>query len=180
MLKRLLAAALLLCFLSASCVAAEIDTLVEEGTARFGADALMDEVPESARKLGDELGLEGLSLGEIVRMSPAEIYHAVKISAISAMENVRGSLFAIIGTVLLCAALGCIGSGEGETAVVFETVAVLAVTAALSAPVLRCVEDAADSIVDASMFLLSYVPVYSTVITAGGQPMSAAGYSLSV
>ncbi|MEG1849601.1 MAG: hypothetical protein RR197_03500, partial [Oscillospiraceae bacterium] len=41
-------------------------------------------------------------------------------------------------------------------------------------------EDAADSIVDASMFLLSYVPVYSTVITAGGQPMSAAGYSLSV
>ncbi len=96
-----------------------------------------------------------------------------------ALSEVKSGLFGIFATVILCAALGCLAP-KGAVAEVFETVAALAVISALCGPVTQCIKDAARVITDSALFLMSYVPVYAMIITAGGQPVSAAGYQFSV
>lgn len=178
-MKRLVLALMLCLLLPIPCSAAS-DGLLEEGLSRFGTEALEREVPEQARRLAEQAGLGGLTFGDMLRLTPGEFYAALKISLGRAVGEARASLFSIIGAVLLCAALSCLDQKGSAASPVFETVAVLTVTASLSAPVVDCVREASSSIVDASLFMLSYVPLYSTVITASGQPVSAAGYSLSV
>lgn len=179
MKKSMAMALLLFLLLAVQCHASSVNPLVEEGLEQFGADRLVEQLPQSATEFTEQAGWDKLNFGSILSMTPGEFFLVLKQGIAIQLTQAKSSLFAIIGAVLLCAALGCLGM-EAGAAPVFEVAAVLSVTAVLSRPVIACVQEASSTIGEASRFLLSYVPIYTTVITAGGMPLSAASYHVLV
>lgn len=154
------------------------NAVLQEGLGLFGADLLEDETPGAAEDFAERSGAGELTLASIFTLSPKDLFHAVLKEAKNALQNAKGGLFAIFGTVLLCGLLDCLTLGDKQSPVgsVFETASVLAITASITSPVVSCIEGVSATIVDCSMFLLSYVPVMGSILTAGGMPMTAASY----
>ncbi len=59
----------------------------------------------------------------------------------------------------------------------FGTVAVLTVAAAVADPIIGCITQAAQAVRDCSLFLISFIPAFAGVLTAGGQPVTATTYN---
>lgn len=158
---------------------ADPNGMLEEGLGLFGADRLEAETPDAADEFAGRSGLGTLSLSSIFTLSPKDLFRAVFDEADRALRDAAGGLLAIFGTVLLCGLLDCLTLGDKQSPVgsVFETASVLAITASVTGPVIGCIQEVSSTIMDCSLFLLSYVPVMGSIVTAGGMPMTAASYS---
>ena len=152
--------------------------LFSKGLEQFDTDKIIRAVPPQAEELSQYI-LKDLTFSEMLKLSPSQLYSAVKASVTLAIGDASRALLSIVSAVLLCAFLSSITQKQ-QMSSVFSVVAVLCITASLAVPLTDCVRDVARSVFEASYFMLSYVPVFSTIITAGGQPASAAAYAMTV
>ena len=86
----------------------------------------------------------------------------------------------LIGMVVLCAVLGALrqngtASGMDEP---FSVVAAASALVLLGEPVFGCVERTVQSLRECSLFVMSFAPVLSGILIAGGSPASAGAYNL--
>ena len=86
----------------------------------------------------------------------------------------------LIGMVVLCAVLGALRQ-NGTTSGMDEPFSVVAAASALvllGEPVFGCVERTVQSLRECSLFVMSFAPVLSGILIAGGSPASAGAYNL--
>ena len=143
-------------------------------------DELYEMIPHQASELlKNNTNIFDLSFKEVASLTPKEFLIILKSTVMEQIEAAIKPLALIISTVLLTAMLGTLG-GKREGAEIFNTVSMLAVTLSISNPVIACIKETSIVIKEASQFLMAYIPVYTTVIIAGGSPATAAGYNMSV
>jgi len=159
---------------------AGLEEEVEEQLDALGRDELMGRVPEEARELLDEAGLYEMSPQNLLQMTPGDFFSALWRMALDALSKPARTLAAMLGIILLCALLQSLGAAAWENALsgVFQTVSVLCILTAVAAPVLSCIIRTTNTIRDASVFMLSFIPVFSASMVSAGQAVTGATYNL--
>jgi len=146
---------------------------------QFGADELIESVPEQATDLAEEMGLGELSVGEILSLSPSQFWRLLKRQFFIAAKELKRELFSVLAAVLLASVVSAASQQERLTAV-FKLICVLIVTSLLCRPVISQMSDCCEAIRGVSLFMLSYIPVFAAASAASGAVMSAAAYQLPV
>ena len=141
------------------------------------AGDLEGDIPEAAEDLLGKNGMDGFDTGAISSFNFMDILtSAFDFSAGYFTAPFR--LFTIlIGIFLLIALLNAIHPPESGMLTVQNIIGISALMVVLSSPVIECVNRAVTAITDCSQFILSFIPVFTSVVAAAGKPISSMAYS---
>ena len=144
----------------------DTDRLYQEQLEASGAEALFDSLPDGTRELLDKLGISGLDADSLTALQPGTALSELLAMAGSQSGGVLGSCGLLLGIILLCALMDSLKQTVREPAVsdVFGVICSLAACAAEST----------------SVFMISFVPVYSGILLTSGQALTAASYNTVV
>ncbi|RGB66482.1 stage III sporulation protein AE [Provencibacterium massiliense] len=186
-MKRLffLAAALLLIWglplpVRAAPLSDEVQGQLEQQLQSLGAQELANELPGEARDILEELDLGEIDLGALLSLSPGDFVRVVKAQVKNTVQKPLATLGMIAGVVVLCALVDTLKSGlsKGTLSPVFSTVSVLCVITVIAKPIGGCIVGAAEAIRGCANFMLSFIPVFCSIVTVGGAPVTATSYNL--
>lgn len=151
------------------------DSVLQEQAQKSGAGALSNQVPESAKKSLNQLGIRSGNASSFTKFTPANLFRMAAGSAASAAKAPLRAVACVFGILLCCALLGTLKSTFGEQSLqgVFDLVAALCIATVILIPVSQCVSTAAQTIRDSSGFMVSFLPVFSSLAVASGHPASA-------
>jgi len=153
---------------------------IDEQLDALGKKELMQQVPEDARELMEETGQYDLSVENLLNLSPRGFFGALWTMFLQQLKKPLVILSSVLGVIVLCSLLGGLQTTDGENTLspVFSTVSVLCILTAISAPILDCIVDTAKAIQQASIFMLSFIPMFAAALTASGQPITGATYNV--
>lgn len=146
----------------------------------LGKDELEAQVPEQAQGLMRSTDTLELSPAKLLQLSPGQFFMAIWKLTLNELSKPVRTIAAVTGIMLLCALIGGLKNAAGENSLsqIFTTVSVLCVLTSVIKPILDCVIDTSTAIQDASLFMLSYIPMFSAALTASGSPITGATYNL--
>ncbi len=144
-----------------------------------GAQELWEEMPQDAQHFFGQAGITELDYTSLLSLTPEEF---LKIVADLAGEKIRQPLavcFSVLGIILLCALLEGMKTAmwEGTLSTVFSTVAITCTVGAMVSPVIGCITATAQALAECSDFIVGFIPVFTSVVIAGGQPVTAGTYT---
>ncbi len=146
------------------------------------ADRLWQSLPDATKRSLQELGLDEISPQNITELQPGSVFEEVWQSMLTALRSPFATLTAVTGVVILSAFLEGVGStatGMGSSlSQVFSVVSSVTICAAIALPVIDCITSTAEAITNVANFMLSFLPIFTGVITAGGQPITASTYHI--
>ena len=144
------------------------------------ADELIENAPEHVKVSLYDLGLDTISFQKILSLSPKEFipYFIDQVQAVIARPVKL--LAIVVGIIVLCALMNALKQSMAKDKLkeVFQVVSILCICAAVITPVIDCISKTGKTIFDCSNFLISFVPVLSGVMTAGGQIVTATSYQV--
>lgn len=162
----------------------QIDTqqLFEEQAQLTGTDEITDSVPTKTRQLMNELGIDSLDFNTLLSLAPGDIVKIIFSVVTDFFMTPFKSMLLLIGIIILCALLDAFRQSidENGNTELFTTVCVLCACAAVMYPISECIKNAVAAVKSSADFMISFVPVFSTVLTASGRPVSAAAYNMLV
>lgn len=146
----------------------------------LGREEIESQVPEQAKKLMRESDTLELSPTKLLQLSPKDFFAAVWDMAANELAEPIRTLSAVVGVMVLCALLGGLKTAAGENSLsrIFSTISVLCVLASIIKPIFDCVIDTSQTIKDAALFMLSYIPIFGAALTASGSPITGATYNM--
>lgn len=139
-------------------------------------------VNEDAQAVLDEQNLSFSDPQGILSFSPSGI-------ASSLLERVKAELTAplrlggvLIAVTILAAMTGGIGDGLQDRSLsrMFEMICVLVCVTQITSPMASCFLAAGNGLQEGGTFMLAFVPVFTTVVAAGGGPVTASAYHMVV
>ena len=144
-----------------------------------GADELWQALPGDAETLLDRSGVTGIDVGQLLSLEPGEFFRTVGALVLERVRQPLAVFAAVLGTVLLCALLEALRTSlwEGALATVFGAVSVVCVSAAVAGPVSGCIVQTAAAIRDCANFMAAFIPVFASIVTVGGQAVTATTYT---
>ena len=152
----------------------------EEQLEASGADELIENAPEQVKESLYDLGLDTISFQKILSLSPKEFipYFIDQVQAVIARPVKL--LAIVVGIIVLCALMNALKQSMAKDKLkeVFQVVSILCICAAVITPVIDCISKTGKTIFDCSNFLISFVPVLSGLMTAGGQIVTATSYQV--
>lgn len=160
----------------------DADELFQQQYEASGAEALFDELPEETRQLLDRLGIRSADMEGLNALQPDGVWNGL----LQLFSEQTGSVIKtggmVLGIVLLCALAEGMKQTVKEPALaeVFGVIGSLAACGAVMLPVANCIVGVCRAAESASVFMLSYVPVYAGVLAATGQVTLAASYNTVV
>ncbi len=144
-------------------------------------DRLRSQIPDQAQNMLEQNGLDEIGTEGIASLTPAKLFAMAKNYIGGQVRRPLASLSTIAAIVILAAFLDGMKNAATDQSTlgpVFSLTSSLAVCAAIAGPVIGCITDTASAIRDSANFMLSFVPVFSGVLTAGGQPLTATTYNI--
>lgn len=144
-----------------------------------GAGELYDKTPEDAKQILSGMGLDSLDYRVLLTLSPTDFFAALWELLLAQLRRPLVILASIMGVAVLCTMVDGLNVSIGQRSLdtVFNAVAVLCVCTAVINPILDCVRSAAAAIQSCADFILSFVPVFVSLVAVGGQPVSATTYN---
>lgn len=136
-------------------------------------------LPDETRERMEEARV-GDILGAAENLTPQGLLRSLRQWVKEEITQPARMLATLVGVILLCALLDAFGSSllHGGTAAVFGVVVSVFVSAVVIDPVIACVQSASEVIVSFSYFLTTFIPIFAGVMTASGQPLTAAAYNI--
>lgn len=146
----------------------QLETAEESGM----NSALSEETKDSLEKIGlDELSPEAFS-----SVGFADIAGIILENIKNKIKEPFHSLFYVVAASVLCGVIGSFSENFSGAGKVTDAVAALSSSAIMLVPVKNVILSSSAVIKDCSDFMLGFIPVYSSVITASGAVSSAAGF----
>lgn len=141
-----------------------------------GADTLVDELPQEAKKQLKAIGITSPDWQELNSLSFSEIFnsilHQIQVQSITPLNCV----IKIIGVILLVALINSVKTTIGSSSLtsVLDCVSVLSVSIILIEPISHTINYSATVIKLSADFMLVFTPVMVTVMLSVGQSMQGA------
>ncbi len=144
-----------------------------------GADELPDSLPDEAKNLLEEAGIDGFSPFHFLKSPRKAIQMAGNLLKQQAKKPFQ-VLGGILGALLLCALLDCTREtfAGGELRPVFGAAVTLFLAASAVLPAMDCIKSCVETVQGCSRFMVTFVPVYASVVTACGLPATGSVYYL--
>lgn len=154
---------------------------MEDYFSKSGADGLRDKLPDETKGLMDKLGLYGIA-DMVESFTPQKLAEALMDAVKNSVQAPVRLLVSLVGILILCAMLESFGSSFPSVGMeaVFGVVVTVFISSIIIDPIVACVVDARSVIQEHSLFILTFIPVLSGVVTASGQPMTGTAYNLLV
>lgn len=145
-----------------------------------GADQLIYELPQGTRDLLERLGASNIDSDSVIAITPSTVINSIGELISSSAGGPIKSAAIIIGIILLCALMEGVKVSFGNSSLggTFGVVSALAAGTAIILPVLGCIERAGEAIKSGSIFMFSYIPVFTGIITISGRPVTGSVYSV--
>ena len=152
---------------------------IDETLEEFG-DRLEDRIPEEAEEFLEELDLTELNWRQILSLDPADLLRLIGEKLADSCREPVKILAQTTGILLLCSLLCPMKESllNNETGLLFNLVSVACLSITVCEPVIRCMEQCMTTLKNSSLFLLSLIPVLCSILTVGGQAVTATGYQL--
>ncbi len=171
----LLVTAFALIFLCPSAAAdEELDSITDEINSRL--DSIMD---DDTKDFFDEQGISADDTDTLTDLDQRSIFKKLYDMFINALKTPIAVLGKILAISVIYAALKSMRTDAGSLDSVFGTVCVLSVITVISGTVSVCFEQLKSSIESINRFMISYIPILSSVTAAGGYAVTAGSYSAS-
>ena len=170
----LLAAAVVL--MSVTAAAMQEDEDLEQWISGSGLPETFSALSERTMALMAELGVGEVSAAGLLSLSPKAFFRLLFHLAVDRLLHPLKSAALLTGIALVCAAAEAVrteGAGKSVEGAV-GVVGALCCSAAVLSPAMAVIENVCAAISECSRFLLSFIPVHISVLTAGGQMASAA------
>lgn len=147
-----------------------------------GASELYESLPDDAGKILQESGIDGIYQDDILAVSFFDIVKALFKSVGDSFKLPFSTFLCCIGITLLCALLnsmkGAFSDGSYDRA--FSVMSVVCAATAIATPISNMIIKVSHAISQSSDFFLSFIPVYSGIVTASGKPLSATAYTTAL
>lgn len=156
----------------------ETNQFLQQQLDNMGISEVEEAVPPQARQLLEQINLSQLSLKEILALSPQEFWQVLKNSIKDAFTQPAKIFGKILGILLLCGLMSQVKGAvfQGDMDHVFSVVSILCMVSFLAKPITECIMKTVESLHSCSLFILSFIPVLSSILAASGQPTAASGY----
>ncbi|MBE6762921.1 MAG: hypothetical protein E7553_00995 [Ruminococcaceae bacterium] len=169
-------ALLLMLVMSLSTAAMTVEEQMEQQLEASGAYDLLEELPGETRALLERLGVDRLSFDAAMAMQPQTVLSAL---GDLVRQESRAPLTAVMvlpGTVLLLGFFSSFHPLGGERSSIVRSVSVLAAVTPLLVPLWQTMQRTAAAADSASVFSLSFAPVYAGMLLASGHAATALSY----
>jgi stage III sporulation protein AE len=152
--------------------------ILNEQVQKSGANALSSSTPETAKNSLNSLGIKSGDVNSLARFTPANIFKTVVASLKKAAQAPVKAVATLLGILLACALLSTLKNSYGEKSLqnVFDIVSSLCIATVIILPVSQCVSLCAQTIHQSSDFMLTFLPVYSSLAVVSGHPASAIAF----
>ena len=158
--------------LSGSYYEEEIEKQLETAEESGFSDILSDEVTDML----EILGIKRLDAENLSSLSFADILKIVAESFALKIKEPFTAILTVTAAAILCAVIQSFCENFSQTGPVINAVSALSAAAVVLIPIKNVIVSCADVIEECSDFMLGFIPVYSSVITASGYISSAAGF----
>lgn len=146
----------------------------------LGRDELVEAIPEETRELMDQAGVGELSADELLELTPGEFLGAVWGIFLDQLRLPMKVFATVLAIIILCALLGGMKTAAWKETLsqVYDTVSILCILVAVALPIIECIKETSRAVQDASMFMLSFIPMFAAALTASGQPATGSAYNM--
>jgi len=146
-----------------------------------GINEVGDKVSDEVWELMRELGIKEISVESMIRLAPKDFLRVSFALIKQEVSKPIKSAAMVIGIVIIMGITKALREGlENEGGKGMEIIGSLCAAAAVVVPVTENITRTSEAISASGDFMISFVPVYSGIITANGQPISAAGYNTAL
>lgn len=146
-----------------------------------GADQLSQAVPSQAQQLMEEAGVDEFSPSlERLLEAPGRFLKMLWEQVVQQSRKPFQTLGMILGTLVLCALLECTREtlAAEQLHSLFSAATVLFLTVSVILPAVECIRACVEAVESCSQFMVAFVPVFASVVTACGMPASGSVYYL--
>lgn len=180
-MKRVGWLALLLLWLLMQSVSADTGTLYREQLSAAGGDTLTQQLPADARELLEALELDLASPDSFTSLSGERVLSMLSSLLEGQASGPLQAALSLLAVVVLSAML----SGLEHTAApslqpTYHTVAVLAAAGLLLTPLAGLLQQVREAVESVTVFMYSFVPVYTGVLTVSGAATAAVSYQTTL
>ncbi|HIZ19881.1 MAG TPA: stage III sporulation protein AE [Firmicutes bacterium] len=180
----LLAAALLSLLLLPTAAEEEsaLDELYAEQLEASGAQELWENLPTQTKALLDSLGISEFNADLFSNLTPQGVSSSLFSLLVEQVGAPLRTMGILLGVVLLYALMDGMRETVKEEALsrIFGVICAIAACTALLVPLSGCIGRVRDAAESTSVFMFSFVPVYSGIMLTSGQPLGAASYQTVV
>ena len=147
-----------------------------------GAEELFDFLPEETRDFLRQSGVDELSSDTILNLSGGDFLHMVGQGILVKLREPLALLATLLGVVLLSSLLGAFEMSFDASGLnrAFQVVSVLCISAIIVTPVMQILQSTTELIQQVGDFLLSFIPVFTGIISVSGKPLSAFAYNATL
>lgn len=138
-----------------------------------GAEQLESSLPDTAADMLSQLNIDPADSEWVNKINTGNIFTIIGEFISSGGRAPLSSAVAILGLIIIVSAFKLFSHEQANTPVV-EYVSALAVSVTALVPVFSVITAAARSIKAGAQFMLSFVPVYGTILVAAGRPLTSA------
>ena len=145
-----------------------------------GAGELMEEAPDKTQELLEEYGISSLDPQSILSLKPGDLFSLLWNLLVEQLKSPLRTVSCVLAVVILCALLENMQGAFAQSTMrgVFSVVSTLCIAGIVVVPVTKCIMECVSTIQSICNFMLCFIPVMTTVMTASGQPVTAGAYNL--
>ena len=169
----LIAVALLLALLTVSVGALSPQELYEQQLEASGAGELYDVLPEETQALLRRIGVDEFSMAAALEMTPQTVLSTLRDLVREESTAPFTSATVLLGVLLCLGFFEALQPAGGDSSGVFRCVCVLAAITPLLVPLWQTMQRTLAAAESASVFLLSFAPVYAAMLLASGGTATA-------
>ena len=141
-------------------------------------EELSPQLPSQAQQSMEAQRIDGIS--SLLSMTPQQLFEQVLELAREKLSYPMEVIGRMLAIVVLCAVVQAVCSSNlsKQLQQLFSVTAVACMVTVLSRPALQCIERTVQALHECALFMMSFAPVMSSVVIAGGNPASAGSYNL--
>lgn len=144
-----------------------------------GANNLYDSLPKDVKDDLNKNGIDEINPEKFMNFSIGNIFSAFINTFKDNVSFPLKMLFSILGIVLICALVNSLQSSMADNSYkkTFAVVAILTTCGIILNPIVSCIIETSKIIQQCAEFILSFIPVFTGIMIAGGKGISGATYS---
>lgn len=165
-------------FSPAVCAEGTQSNIIQEQMQQSGAGGLKNKAPQNAQQGLNQMHINGPDSGSLAKFTPANLLGYALSQFKTAAAGPLRAVAEIGGIIIAFALLNTLSDSFAEKSMtgVFGIISALCAAAAILVPVSGCVSMCAQVIRQSSDFMISFVPVYSSLAAVSGHPASATAF----
>lgn len=142
-------------------------------------DKLQDDLPDGVNDILSEYGINDLKSDTLINLSITDFFKMISFGVIYKLKEPLSILATLLAVILLASLLNTFENTFNQNSLgqTFQIVSILCVSGLIVTPIIEILKHISLLIEQIGTFLLSFLPVFTGIITVSGKPLTAFAYN---